>query len=120
MAATEDSSEGRRPNWKTSLAKLAGAAIAGSVVGFLAAVAAFFIGFESALSWSETALLFTGLSLTPAAILTWRGMRYPRAFALGLAGFWLVLAVLWFWSPNNCGPYEPNDGPGTEGGCPPL
>jgi hypothetical protein len=110
-----------RPGRGISETKVFGAALAGAAAGLSAAVAAFFIGFQQALSWGETAVVFTVLSLVPAALLAWRGKRNWRVFALGLASLWLAFAVLWIWEPGSClrddGPVA---GPGAEGGCPPF
>ena len=47
--------------------------MAGAALGFLAAVAAFFVGFQEALSWDATAVVFTAFSFAPVALLVWKG-----------------------------------------------
>lgn len=93
-------------------------AMAGAATGLLAELVSFIVGFQSALTWNATAVIFTVLSLVPALALWWTKNGYWRAFAAGLAAYWLVLALLWFWGPDNCGGYQ-SEGPGAEGGCSP-
>jgi hypothetical protein len=101
---------------------VAGAVLAGAALGSLAAVAAFFVGFQEALSWDETAVVFTAFSLVPVALLVAKGGHHGRAVALGMAGLWLALALLWLWAPgrDGCPPDGLDAGPGAEGGCPPF
>ena len=102
---------------RVSFGKRALMAMAGVATGLLAEFVSGEVGLQSALTWNATAVIFTVLSLVPALALWWTKNGYWRAFAAGLAAYWLVLALLWFWGPDPC-PYV-SSGPGEEGGCSP-
>ena len=90
----------------------------GAAAGLVAELVSFTAGFQWALSWDATAAIFTVLSIGSAVALWLTKHGYWRAFAAGLTAYWVLLALMWFWGPDQCGGYV-SEGPGAEGGCSP-
>jgi hypothetical protein len=95
-------SPGKCPRWAVAL-ELTGMAGLGLLTGGVAAVATFLLSFQGEGEYGGVLVLFGLCTLVPAALLGWSGNRYWRAFALGLASFWVVGPLVIWWAERDPG-----------------
>jgi hypothetical protein len=110
MTTPSPPSPGKHSRWTVALG-LTGMAGLGLLAGGVAAAATFLLFFQGEGEYGGVLFLFGLCTLVPAALLGWLGNRSWRAFAFGLASFWVAGPLVIWWAERDPGmdPAEINE-----------